>query len=509
MVATRLVNMAVGLVSIPVLIRYLGGNTFAAWALLLALSAAFSLLELGMSSIVVRFVALPASNRDWGEGRLLIGRVWVLLILSFGLGLLVTLQAARPLASWLGLPATQLMSPEGTVYAVYGAVMARAFLKSGLLSLFAARRFGAVAAISLLQPLCSNLAAMAAALQFGRLDYALIAFWSAQLAVLGITCVLTRHMSLPAMDRHTLNLARLWELALYGVATQMDGWAQFINFQFDKFIVAGLVGLWGVAPYEVANRAVMALRSIPASGAETFLPTAMTQRVTQSEAWAWYEGSTRLIAYALLLFIVAPLAIAPVFLYAWTGEMGYVGRWVFIALAIGSAADVLAIPAATMAQAEGRPAMQGRAALLSIAMNIPLSLMLVLHWGITGAAVGTALAMLGGAAQLIVAVHRHFGRPVVPTLRSLAAFWPPVLVCVCWAAVTYLVFGAWFEALDPLLRFSRVTRAYPGVAALAVYAMCLVSMLLVEVRRGAFSLAERRFLARALKLERFGFGRTR
>jgi O-antigen/teichoic acid export membrane protein len=357
--------------------------------------------------------------------------------------------------------------------------------------------------------MASSVAAMLVAWQFGRLDLTLLAFWAAQICVVGGTFVHTRAMSMPAFGRGTLDLRCFRELCYYGLANQMTGWAQFVNFQFDKFIVAGMVGLWGVAPYEVANRAVLALRSIPASGAETFLPTAMTMRADREDAWNWYLASTRLAAYGVCVFMIAPLAVAPLFLYVWTGEMGYVARWVFAALSLGAMASVLSLPAATLAQAEGRPGLQGRAAVLSIVVNVPLSLLLVLNWGLLGASIGTAVAMTLGAGQLVRAVHQRFGRRWAPTGRLLASFWPLLLVGLFWGTLTYFFFNAWFATLDPVDRFSRVTRTYPGVFAAMIYGACLISFVAVELHRGAFSAAERAMFARVIGFRWPGFARRR
>jgi O-antigen/teichoic acid export membrane protein len=502
MVAARLVNMAVGLLTIPVLIRYLGGEGFAAWAILLALAAGFSLLEMGMAPTAVRFLALPVRDHDWNQARQVLGRVWFLLALTFGAGWLATLWFSETFTAWLRLPATALFGAQDCLYFVLAAVAARALLQSGTLVLSAAQRFGAVSAVSLLQPLCSNTAAMLVAWQTRRLDLTLITYWSAQLVVLGTTFFLTRQMSMPRFGAGLLDVRRLRELCYYGLTNQMEGWAQFVNFQFDKFLVAGMVGLWGVAPYEVANRAAAALRSIPASGAETFLPIAMNHQHSRDDAWEWYLASTRIAAYGVCVFLLAPLAVAPLMLYVWTGEMGYVGRWVFVALCVGACASVLSLPAATLAQVDGRPNLQGRAAALAILFNMPLSLLLVLQWGLVGAAAGTAIAMVIGAAQLVHAVHRHFQRPFEATRLVLASFWPPLLVCLCWGVVVYLCFGAWFATLDPLVRFSRVTRAYPGVIALLLYAGCAGSMLAVEIRRGALTKRDLAVVARVFSFRR-------
>jgi len=65
-----------------------------------------------------------------------------------------------------------------------------------------------------------------------------------------------------------------------------------------------------------------------------------------------------LSAYGTLVFFAAPLAIAPGFLYAWVGEMGYVSRWTFVALGLGVSANLFALPLATLAQASGGPGLQ-------------------------------------------------------------------------------------------------------------------------------------------------------
>jgi O-antigen/teichoic acid export membrane protein len=316
------------------------------------------------------------------------------------------------------------------------------------------------------------------------------------LTVLGVTFYLNRRLCMPRFRAATATTPRLRELGYYGVTNQVEGWAQFINFQFDKFIVAGLLGLWAVAPYEVANRAVAALRSIPASSAETFLPMAVTQAHDREQAWHWYVTGTRIAIYGVCVFMLAPLAVAPVFLYAWAGEIGYVGRWAFAALCIGAMASVLALPAATMAQASGHPELQARAAAITILVNVPLSLALVYRWGLVGASIGTAVAMLSGATLLVLAVHRHMERPAGATLRLLGSFWPPLLVCMAWGILTYSVFQDWFQGLDAATRFSRHMRMYPGLLAGVVYGLCLGTILWVEVRRGAFTGPERAFVAR-------------
>ncbi|MES2632418.1 MAG: polysaccharide biosynthesis C-terminal domain-containing protein [Pseudomonadota bacterium] len=504
MVGARLLNVALGLLTIPALISFLGGEGFAAWAVLLAMAAGFSLLEVGMPSTVVRFLAVPMRDGHWDAGRAVIAQVWLVLGTIFGAGGLLIFLFANQVSRWLGLPTMNGASPAVAIWLIYCCVWARAMLQVGTLSLVAQRRFGAVSAVSLAQAAASNVVAVIAAVATRRLDVTLIAYWGCQLAVVGWVFVVTRRVCTPLFSVRTLEFARLVELVRFGVANQMDAVAQFVNFQFDKFVVAGVMGLWGVAPYEVANRAVAALRSIPASGAETFLPTAMVHGDDPDRAWEWYESSTRLVAYGACIFLLAPLSISPLFLYAWTGEMGHVGGGVFAALCIGTVATVIALPAAALAQAGGATGLQNRAAVYSMLLNVVFSLGLVLQWGLVGAAIGTCIAMTSGALLLIRAVHLRLGRPLRKTLALLAHFWPLVVVSLLWGAVSYEIYDTWIAPLERSVRFSRATRLWPGIWALGIGALCVGTMLAVELSRGRVGKRDLDFFARIVGRRRSG-----
>lgn len=499
MMAARMASMALGLLATPILIRYLGGNGYATWAVLWAVGAAFSLIEAGMLIATVRFIATPIANRDWIQVRTELGRIWMIPLASFGAALLPVLLLSERIAALLHLPDLGLFTARQAILFIFAAVALRALLRTGNDCLYAAGRFSEVALVSILQAVLSNLAAMWAAWHYRSLDAALIAFWLTQLAVLAAALFLPVHSCLPRFTRAAFTPRHMRELFGFSVASQLNQWAMFINFQFDKFVVAALVGLWAVAPYDVANRAVAALRSVPASGMQALLPAAVTASGEREDAWRWYTGGTRMAAYFTVVFMLAPLTIAPVFLYAWAGEMGYLGRWVFFALMAGAAANVLVLPALTLAQAGDMAQIQSRSALLSILFNVCLSLTLVLHWRAEGAALGTGIAMLVSSAQLFHAIHVHFDRPLGPTLRLLTDFWPLLLTCAFWGVLTYVVFHFWFAGLGMGVRYSRLTRVMPGMIAMAAYAACVFSLAAVELARGRLSAVERAFLLGLLR----------
>jgi O-antigen/teichoic acid export membrane protein len=494
-VAGRLVSMAVGLLMIPLLVHSLSGQGFAAWAILLSCSAVFNELQMGMHTALVRAVAVAKRAEPY-----LVSSLWSsavgFLVLVHVVVLPVIVLAARPLGRWLRLLGVGRWDPGTAILFVFVAVALRAVFLTGSFTLFAQGRFREVAALSVAQAFTSNLAATSVAWMTRDLGSTLLAFWTAQVFVAALGTLLAWRAGWRVHPRF-VDARQVRRLLGYGVRVQLADWAQTINFQFDKFVIVRVLGLWPAALYEVGNRSVLALRSVPSSGMDTFLPVA-----TQGgESGRLADDAPRRMAllslYSILVFFAAPLAVAPVFLYAWVGEMGYVSRHVFAFLVIGAAANLIGLPVATMAQAIGRPEVQARAALASILVNVPLSLMFVRIWGANGAALGTSMAMVLGTVVLWREARAILGDGVVSQSASaVRRHWPLAVVCLGWGLVVHLVFDRWFLGTPAIHRYALTSRAAAAAVALAAYASCVLSLLAVKVKWIGIESEERLLLDR-------------
>jgi len=479
-IAARLINIVVGLAMIPLLIHFLGGIGFATWAILLSCSAVFTQLQLGIPTALVREVAVRPDHATapglWSSAAVLLVAIYASLLP------LVTLSAA-PLGEWLRLPLVGPWQPGVAIVAVYVCVAVRAVLLTGSDSLVAALRFHYVAGLSLAQALVSNTAATVAAGFTRDVGRTLIAFWLAQLVVVGAGCLLAqRHLGwrprLRLSDRRDMK-----GLVAYGAKIQLGEWAQTINFQADKFIIVRMLGLWPAALYEVANRSILALRSIPASGMDTFLPIAAKEAGAGEDLSAAARRMSVAALYGVLVLFAAPLAVAPMFLYAWVGEMGYISRHVFTCLAIGTAANLLTRPVTALAQAAGHPQIPARAATVSILLNVPLSLALVRTWGVEGAALGSSVAMIIGALVLLHEARMRLDTEAATAVGdALARQWPLAVVCLAWGTGVHLTFRHWFLATPISVRYGVGLRIRAGVIALVLYAACLVVLAIVKMR---------------------------
>ena len=494
-IGARLANMVVGLAMIPLLIHFLGGIGFATWAMLLSCSVVFTELQLGIPTALMREVAVrpghAAAAGLWSSAVVLLIVIYLVLLPLVALG-------ALPLGEWLRLPPVGHLHAGVAILGVYLAVALRAVMLTGSYSLLAAFRFHHVAGIAMAQALVSNTLATVAAGLTGSLGTTLVTFWLAQVAVVAAAYVFAQG-HLGWRPRFQLcDRGHMRNLVAYGVKIQVGEWAQTINFQADKFIIARLLGLWPAALYEVANRSIVALRSIPASGMTTFLPIAAQQTATGGDMSG---ASRRMISAALfgvLVLFAAPLAIAPVFLYAWVGEMGYVSRHVFTCLAVGTAANLLARPVATLAQAAGHAEIPARAAIVSIVVNVPLSLALVRVWGVEGAALGSSVAMVIGATVLLYQARARMGSEMLEGVSGvLRRHWPLAAVCLLWSVAVHHGFRNWFLETPIAVRYTVGLRLHAGLAAVALYGACLLALAVVKVKVIGLEAHERAWLATA------------
>jgi O-antigen/teichoic acid export membrane protein len=491
MAFARTVNMLVGLLVIPVLLSALGAEGFGAWALLLAASVAFSTLELGMPATIVKHLSpVVIGNRD--EATRIWWHVAVILCCVYALFFPVVWLTADPLAEITRLPDSTTLSAAAMLLVTYIATALRSLLQTGMQNFYAARHFRVVALGYFLQGFLAHVAAMATALATRRIDLTLMVFWATQLMVLATTLAFALTRFPAQRNRQGLDRRLVRALLAHGVRVQATGWAQFANFQFDKFVIAAVSGLAWVAPYEIANRSVVALRSVPTTGMDTFLPAAsLAPKVTAS--WPRYAEMNRLAAWSVLAFMMAPLAVAPLFLAAWTGEIGYQARWLFIVLVAGAAANVLAYPSATIAQATDNAHIQARAALASVAVNLPLSVVLVLAWGPVGGALASAISMGIAGMFLVAQVNRAHGWVLSQTLEGYTQFWPGLAVCGIFALGLAAGMAAWLGMHAPQQHFSRDARLAAAAGAVLAYAACVLCMLEVQLRRTGLSAEERRF----------------
>ena len=393
----RVLGIVVALVLTPYLLSRLGAERYAIYALASVVTGYLSILDLGLGTGYVKFVAEAHAKRDAGAMNQALATGFFA-YLAFGAGLMVAWLLARDsvvrflnLATELQPEATKVFTIAVLVLAMSGAAAAFRAVLHGTQRIDVATRIG----VALILP---RLIVVVAVLESGR---GLVGLVIADLALFLVGTAAMAWSSrrlfpeLSLRPRHA-TVECLRKLLRYGVRLQVSRGSEMVNFHFDKLVLARYVGLSAVTDYELGSRVLSTARSLP-----LMLLNAMVPAVSELDAHGESRAIARLSARTLRYLLVSGVAIfgviatmAPRLMVAWLGPGHEASARVVRVLALGYLLNVASGAFTAVCQGIDRTDYQMRVAILALVANIVLSLALVRSFGLDGVVVATTLALV-------------------------------------------------------------------------------------------------------------------
>ena len=117
--------------------------------------------------------------------------------------------------------------------------------------------------------------------------------------------------------------ALLKEVVSFSIKNQVAWFADLINLQTDKLIIALMIDVHAAAVYEIGSRVVAAVRSSAILSVSAIIPTATSRIVDEGReaiGGMYRRYTPRTCATAFPLFMVASVS-APFLLVAWLGSV--------------------------------------------------------------------------------------------------------------------------------------------------------------------------------------------
>ena len=489
LLGTRMITMAIGLLGLPILMSTLGLLQFGAWAVLLGGTFAFGTLELGMSSAVMRWTTLalmPESERFGAHDiNAIMSNSLACAVAVFALAGIPLFTLADPLAAWLNLPATEWFSAGQCIIIVYSTVTIMALLRCTVAPILAARRMDVHAGFITLQSIVGAAATWGVAWSTRRLDMVLVANAVAIITVQVFAALWTRRRMPWRLAPGTLDMGLARAMLSYGIALQFSDLSTFVMYQFDKLIISGVVSPVEVTHYEVASRSAQALGSISSAPFIAFTPSLTERHGRREDPSADLLRMLRLTVLGTGFFLLLPLAVSRLGLFAWVGQIGYHAAATFALLALSVISTTLIMPLSISAQAMGRASMEFTRAAAAMIINVPASVLLISAYGKEGAALGTLIACVVAnslfAWWLLHTLALGWQR-VIAALRSL---FTPILT-------TTLVVALLARAAEPLVLQSRW---YMAPVAAVLYALGVLGLMVWLWRSDALREEERALMS--------------
>lgn len=408
-------------VSTPIVVSSLGLQAFGIWAVSGAVAQYAALLDLGIGRAITRFVALHRANGDHRRAAQ---------VVATSLLALVTLALVLIGIAWLIAPSTRsVFSFASGRQARIVLVSAATILGSGLVaSGLASASYGkgrmlkgnVAGTMARASTVLGGLAALLV-----DADLETFAVGNAIGAVVGLAAALAFLVAFDdgiTLARPSAAVAR--EQLAFGFKSQLQMVSELIVFQSDKVIVGVVVGPTAAGAYELGNRLALATRAVAVLAGLSLTPE-LTHEYTRGGIAAVrsrYLDLTRVTTGLALLPLLLVAAVAPVLLEAWLGRAPELSIAVVTALCVSFTLNAATAVTTVAALAIGRPGLPAIynwvAAVVNIALAIPLTVLL----GAPGVLLATAIGTAAGAVCGFGMFRSVIGVSTRELLRSLDSY---------------------------------------------------------------------------------------
>jgi O-antigen/teichoic acid export membrane protein len=270
------------------------------------------------------------------------------------------------------------------------------------------------------------LLAGALALAFGPLHWPSVsAYYYANYVAYGLPWLISLGLLLRLPDAWGSQRARrraaARELARHSRGAHFSNLITFANYRFGYYAVAYLADARALGILSVGVALAEAIWLIPRSTALIQYVALVNAADKQGQTYAALRGS-RLTLLATAGAVLALAAVPAAWVAAVFGPEFGAAHGVILALAPGIILNGAGMQASTYFSGTARYGVNNRAALLGLAITVPLSLLLVPQLGMVGAAVGMSASYAASAAYLL----RHYRRATGATWRDLLPGWNDV-----------------------------------------------------------------------------------
>lgn len=394
----------------PLMISRLGLDAFGVWAVTGAFATYAGLLDLGVGRSLSRFIAVYDAE---GDDRRIAECV--------GLGLLIVL-AVGVLAAAVAVFAAPLLSDSL-------GVLDDGEMRIVLLASVALWTFGGVdgifnsVGIGKQRMVPPNVAAavgatlnfvfslVALALSSALTVYAGANGLAALLGLIPSAIAMRRVWGGPYLAIPSPALAR--EVVVFGLKNQLAWFADLINMQTDKLIIALMVDVRAAAVYEIGSRVVIAVRSLAVMSVSAMIPTAAARIVEEGRevvGQMYGRYTTLTCSTAFPLFMLATVS-APFLLVAWLGSVPGDATLVVAILSAAYLVNITTGVGTTLAIGAGHPGLAATNSVQIAIANLILTVALAPLFGLWGVLAGTAVAIVLGSMSFNFRFLRMFGLP--------------------------------------------------------------------------------------------------
>ena len=382
--------LVVGVVSIPYTIRWLGLDRFGVLSLAWVIVGYFGFLDLGLGRATTKYVAEALGK---GEARKVPGYFWTTVVIQVFLGFagaaILWLLTPVLVNELLKIPPVLLKETRASFVILAWSLPFVLVSASFRGVLEAAQRFDIVNFVKIPSSILNYILPVIGILVGFKLPGIITLLVLARAITFLVWILLTLKVfpslrMVPKYDRHSVK-----PLLSFGGWVTVSNIVSPILVYLDRFLIGTLVSIEAVGLYAAPYEFVMRFGVIPGSLLMTLFPafSALGGGGDRQRSEALFGRSVKYLLIVMGSLIVVLIVAAKFIIGTWLGaSFVQTSLLAFQILAIGFLANTLANVPFGYLQGMGRADITAKFHLFELVLYVPLTWVLVKHWGIRGAA---------------------------------------------------------------------------------------------------------------------------
>lgn len=416
LVAPVLVNI----VMTPYLIAGIGLARFGLYILLLTVSDVLASFDGGLYRSAQRYVAVYTGN---GDRRARTRLLCTLLLGVTGLGVVlgtVLYMLAAPLLQLFRVP--QDLVAEGTfLLSTLGAVIGISLWRSTMVAVLnGVHRFALTSVVTIVQYAAYSVGVvLTLRADQGLRGLAITLLLSSALSALLLLGPVLRMLQPSALG--LLPRADLREFLGFTGRTQLVGLSEFMNLQSQSLVIGAFLGVRSVGLYSAGANFASQLRRLSTSvlgPAASALGQTFGERGLEA-ALSDFARLQRLWVQAVTGYMAVAAGAAYVAVTSWLGPEFRLSGVVAVVLMLGFMVRLWTSMLTIFCQTVGRPDLDARYSVVTLAATLGLSLAFVAPLGVVGVVVGTSLAQVIGCGYLLRLVRRRLSHALASPVSQV------------------------------------------------------------------------------------------
>lgn len=437
-VAGRIWLIASNLILTPLILSFLGQDRFAVWVLFGALTQYLLLLDWGLGTSLVKYVAQFQAKGDAQSINQAVTTILGLYLVGGGLLLAGLWPVIGWLTTYLALPASVV--PEAVHTFRLGLVV---IVVVSLVTLFDAllkglQRMDLTNMIVVVMSVPNFLTTYVVLRLGGGLPALVVVNGLIYLLQLMLLVFFSARVFVPLRVGPSLfefDMVKL--LSGYGARYQVSRIAEAVSYHADKILLGLLLPIRYVAFYDLGAKVALILHDLPVSLFGAVFPAAseLAEQKDRERLWLLCERGTKYLFIFSVPTLLGVWLNAHLILQVWLGYVETEVRQAVIVLATGYWVSISMGIVTTIGIGMGWMSPLMRAGILQCGLNLLLSLILILWLGYVGALIGTMLALMLSNGYVLVRFCRDFHRPL---LRYVTMLWQIALLNMPAALLAWL-----------------------------------------------------------------------